>query len=241
MNDQLAAALVAALLCALAGLGVPALIRSVPEPEPDPDAEPLPGEDPDEPKVLYVDLAATRHLTWKAAVAAGVAGAAIGASIGGDWPLLFLLPLVPLGVAMAVVDWRTKYIPNRLVRPALAVTGALVAVCWLVTGDTDDAVRALVSLVVVRSVFWILWWLHAAGMGFGDVRLSAVLGLALGYLGLNQVFFGIWLGFFAFAVPGLLLALVRRDRSLLKAAYPFGPFMLVGALAAVALGGALWS
>ena len=38
---------------------------------------------------------------------------------------------------------------------------------------------------------------------------------------------------------GLLLALVRRDRRLLRAAYPFGPFMVVGALLGVLAGPAL--
>ncbi len=94
---------------------------------------------------------------------------------------------------------------------------------------------------MLRSVFWLLWWIHAAGMGFGDVRLAAVLGLALGYLGWGELLVGSYTGFLVFAVPGVLLALVRWDRSLLKASYPFGPFMLVGALVGVAVGADVWA
>ena len=38
-----------------------------------------------------------------------------------------------------------------------------------------------------------------------------------------------------------MLAIVRRDRALLKSAFPFGPFMLVGALIGVLVGSAIWS
>jgi leader peptidase (prepilin peptidase)/N-methyltransferase len=240
MNDAASAAVVAAALCGLAGLLVPTLIRAVPEPEPDPDDEHGSPEQ-DEPKVLFVDVAATPGLAWKSAVAAAGSGAVVGGSVGWDWSLLFLLPLVPVGVALAVVDWRTKYIPNWLVRPAFALTAVLVGVCWLVTRDNDDVVRALIALAVVRSAFWVLWWVHAAGMGFGDVRLAAVLALALGYLGWQELVVGIYLGFVLFAVPGLLVALVRWDRTLLKVAYPFGPFMLAGALVGVAVGAEVWT
>ena len=81
--------------------------------------------------------------------------------------------------------------------------------------------------MAVRSFFWVLWWFHSAGMGFGDVRLAALLGFALGQLGWGEVVVGAYSGFLVFGLPGLLLAIVRRDRALLKSAFPFGPFMLV--------------
>ena len=78
-------------------------------------------------------------------------------------------------------------------------------------------------------------------MGFGDVRLSAVLGLALGYLGWGELLVGVYSGFLVFGVPGLVVAVVRRDRQLLRTAFPFGPFMLVGALVGIALGPWVWA
>ena len=79
-------------------------------------------------------------------------------------------------------------------------------------------------------------------MGFGDVRLAALLGLALGHVGWAELLVGVYSGFLVFGLPGLLLALVRWDRALLRTAFPFGPFMLVGALlgaAGRAVGGRL--
>ncbi len=52
---------------------------------------------------------------------------------------------------------------------------------------------------------------------------------------------GIYGAFLVFGLGGLAVALVRWDRSRLKAAYPFGPFLLAGALAGVVVGQPLWS
>ena len=120
------------------------------------------------------------------------------------------------------VDFRTRLLPTRMVLPATAAAILLGLVGWAVTADPDDLVRAAVGLVAVRSFFWVLWWFHSAGMGFGDVRLAALLGFALGYLGVGELVVGAYAGFLVFGLPGLLLAVVRRDRALLRSAFPFG-------------------
>jgi leader peptidase (prepilin peptidase) / N-methyltransferase len=82
----------------------------------------------------------------------------------------------------------------------------------------------------------LLWFVRQAGMGFGDVRLSALLGCVLGYVGTGPLFIGLYSAFLLFAVPGLVIAIAKRDRSVLKRAYPFGPFLLVGAWLGVVAG-----
>ena len=237
---HLDAALVSAVCGAVGGWFVPALIGRVPEPTPDP--EPKPDAKPDaHPKEPYAAIAALPGLAWKSALVSAVCAGLVGAAVGPDWALVTLVPLVPLSVALAVVDWRTRLLPTRLVLPATGVAILLGLVGWAVTRDPDDLIRAAVALVVVRSVFWVLWWFHSAGMGFGDVRLSALLGFALGQLGWGEVVVGVYSGFLVFALPGLLLAIFRRDRALLKSAFPFGPFMLGGALIGVLVGSAVWS
>ncbi|MEQ7847398.1 A24 family peptidase [Nocardioides kribbensis] len=266
----------AALGCGLAGLGVPALIRALPEPpapasaaDPPADpaapaatgtleeAEPPHGSTtgagpasaarPDEPpKPLYVDLAARPHLGPWVALVSAMAGGLVARAVLGDgltedtaWALVYALPVVPLCVALAYVDGHTRLLPSRLVLPA---TGALVLLAlgeWAVTGEYDAVLRAGVGLLVARSFYWLLWAVHSAGMGFGDVRLAALLGLVLGRLGVAELVVGVYAGFLVFGLPGLLLALVRRDRALLRAAYPFGPFMVVGALIGVLTGPAV--
>ncbi len=223
-----------ALACAtyglLAGLLVPALIARVPEPEPDPEQEADPGEPP---KELYAEIARSRGLGWKASVATGSVAALLGAAVGWSPALSFLLYLAPVGVALAVVDWRTRLLPTKLIAPSYAVVVALVLVAGWLQPDRDAVVRAGLGWLVAGGSFFVLWFVYPKGMGYGDVRLSGVLGLALGYLGWSELGVGVYAGFLLGAVGGLLLSVLRIvDRK----AYPFGPFMLVGALVGVLLG-----
>lgn len=67
-------------------------------------------------------------------------------------------------------------------------------------------------------------------MGDGDVRLSALLGMYLGWIGPMHVPVGLFLGFLTGAVVGVVAMARGGDR---KTALPFGPFMAVGAVAVV--------
>lgn len=240
--------LVVALVCAVAagagGFAVPGLVRRLPEPPPRPaaaDDERDQPEDEEEPppeerKLPYAEIGARPGLGWRSAVAGALVGGLVGAVVGPDWWLVVLVPLVPVCVALSVIDWYTKLLPTRLVLPATAYAVLAAGAGWALTQQADDLVRGLLGLVIARSLFWVMWFVHSAGMGFGDVRLAALLGVALGHLGWAELVVGIYAGFLVFGLPGLLLAIVRRDRSLLRTAFPFGPFMLVGALLGVLLG-----
>lgn len=219
-----------ATLAGLGGLLVPRLIRALPEPE---TSEAAPGEDPKPP---YVDVGSRLGVVWRSVLAAAVVGAIVGAVVGRDWWLVALVPLVPVCVALAVIDWHTRLLPSRIVLPATAYVLVVALVGWGLSGDPGDLVRAAIGLVAARSVYWLLWFIHSAGMGFGDVRLAALLGFSLGHVGWGELVLGMYAGFLVFGLPGLLLALVRWDRTLLKTAFPFGPFMLVGALIGLVAG-----
>jgi leader peptidase (prepilin peptidase)/N-methyltransferase len=234
VSDPVVAALVAALLCGLGGLAVPAMIRRVPEPEPAP--APREGEPPKEPYAAIADLPG---LGWRSAVAAALVGAVLGAATGLDWSLLWLVPLVPVGVGLSVVDWRTRLLPRRVVWPATGLTVLLVVAVGLANGDRDALVRALLGMVVAFVFFYVLWWVYPAGIGYGDVRLSLVVGLVLAWVGWGALATGLWVGFASFGLPGLVLAVVRWDRSLMKKSFPFGPFMLVGTVVGLVWGTAL--
>ena len=229
-----------ALACALYGLLVgqlvPTLIARIPEPEPDP--MPVDERDAtdklDQPeKVLYADIARRRGLRWRASVATAVVAGLLGAAVGWTPALSFLLYLAPVGVALAVVDWHTRLLPTKVIAPSYAVVAVLAALSAWVEGDLDALVTAGLGWLVAGGTFFLLWFIYPRGMGYGDVRLSGVLGIALGYLGWAELLVGVYAGFVVGAVGGLGLSLLRIvDRK----AYPFGPFMLVGAVVGVLLG-----
>lgn len=216
----------AALACGVAALGVPALIARIPEPDHE-------AEDDRAPKVPYTVIAASPRLAWTSALVAVVVGGSIGFQLGAAWELLYLLPLVPVSVALAVVDWRTQLLPTRVLAPTYLVTIALVLVCWSITRETDHLVDAGLGWLVLGGLYFLLWFIYPPGMGYGDVRLSGVLGIALGYLGWDAVYYGTLAGLIIGGLGGLALSLLKivdRKNS------PFGPFMLLGAWVGVLVG-----
>ena len=227
------AALGAGVVGLVSGAFVPELIARLPEParEPEPELEPVGGSSASgpavEPKQPYVEVAARSGLRWRAAAGGAVAAGLLGARIGWDPALLFLVFLVPVCVALAVVDWHTRLLPTRLIAPSYVVVAALVVVAWILTGDTAALVRSLVGWVASFAFFFVQWFIHPRGLGYGDVRLSGLLGMALGWLGWAPLVLGVLGGFVLGAVGGGLLSLLRVFR---RRHYPFGPFMVLGAL-----------
>lgn len=213
----------------LTGWWVPAIIRWVPEPE-----SPLAGEGDTE-KTTYADIGARQGLRWQTAIASAFAAGLVGGTTG--LPVaLALLPLVPIGVVLAVIDLHTRLLPRIIVLPTTAYLLAALSLVSIVDNESQNLIRGLIGMVIARSLFWLMWRIHAAGMGFGDVRLAALVGLALGYLGWSQLLLGVYAGFLLLGVPGFGIAVIRRDRGYLRLAVPFGPFMLAGAVVGVVFG-----
>jgi leader peptidase (prepilin peptidase)/N-methyltransferase len=80
-------------------------------------------------------------------------------------------------------------------------------------------------------------------MGFGDVKLAAVMGLWVGWLGttyaaaIGLVLWAMLIGFVAGSIIGMVLLAVRRRSKQI----PFGPFLALGTVVAVTLSSGLVS
>ncbi|MFD1213923.1 prepilin peptidase [Arthrobacter sp. GCM10027362] len=162
------------------------------------------------------------------------------AQLGRLWPadplpfcalLAACLYLLAIGFRLGWIDARTHTLPNRIVFPAYAVAPALLATAALAGGGTARLWGMLGGGAALWSFYFLLRFVYPAGMGFGDVKLAGVLGMYLGYLGAGHL---LWATFAAFALGGLYgIVLVALRRGSLKSAIPFGPFMLLGAVAAM--------
>ena len=231
-------ALVVLALGLLVGWFVPRLIGALPEPEPEPEPDADEPEDrtslpPPPPKPLYADLATRPGVSVRTALATGLVGAAIAATTGPDPALVVLLPLVPIGVALAVIDWHTTLLPTRIIAPTYGLVVAAALLAGALDGDRDPVVRAALGWAVMGGFFLVLWLIYPRGLGYGDVRLAGVLGIALGYVGWSTLVVGMYGAFLIGGLGGALLGLLRLvDRK----RFPFGPFMLVAAVLGVVLG-----
>jgi leader peptidase (prepilin peptidase)/N-methyltransferase len=160
--------------------------------------------------------------------------AATGARFAGDWSLPAFLALAAVLVAVAVIDLEHYIVPNRLVRAGLLLGVPLLALAALGEGEGGALGRALLSSLGAAVAMLVIHLVQPRGMGMGDVKLALVLGLHLGWLGVDHVVLGLFLGFLLGAVVGLLLIALRlRGR---KDHVPFAPFLVAGALLAVLVG-----
>ncbi|WP_017591174.1 prepilin peptidase [Nocardiopsis potens] len=178
--------------------------------------------------------AATAVLT---AAAFAALGHAFGGGLGGGSPvaLAALLLLAAVGVPLAVIDARVKRLPNPLVLRSYLPAAALIAAAGLTSGpDWDGLAGALIGGAALYAFYFALWFIHPAGMGWGDVKLSGLLGLYLGWQGIGSVVSATVLAFTVSALLGLGLILLRRANR--KTEIPLGPFMIGGALAVLVLG-----
>lgn len=240
MEWHLVPALACAAIGAASGLLVPRIIGSTPEPEPDPEEKP--GDYPD--KVPYADLATRPRLVAGSVAAGGIAGAALGAALGWSWALPWLLVLLPVGTALAVIDYVTWYLPTRIIRPAYVGVGALVLVASAARPDWRYAAASALGFVLIGGYYGLMRLISPRMMAGGDVRLGALLGLALGPFGLMTLLLSVLLAALSMlaALPVLRVLgnTVEREEGVLgglgKRHLPFGPFLLVGALLAVLLG-----
>ncbi|TFC77450.1 prepilin peptidase [Cryobacterium cheniae] len=152
---------------------------------------------------------------------------------GVAWELPAYLYLALITVVLSVVDIAEKRLPNALVYPSMIVLPVLLAFAAVASGAWPALLGALVGGAALFAFYFVLALISPGGIGMGDVKLAAVIGFALGYLGWTPFLVG---AFGAFLVGGLvsLVALALR-RVTLRSSIPFGPSMLAGAFLGVLL------
>ncbi|MGZ4213894.1 MAG: prepilin peptidase [Actinomycetota bacterium] len=146
-------------------------------------------------------------------------------------------PLLWVLVVLSFIDLEHKLLPNRIVGPSLATGVVLTGVAAALGPGAGAWVRALAGGAVAFGFFLLLAIISPRGMGMGDVKLSSVLGLALGYLGWGRLFVGLLLSFVAGAVGGIGLIAARKAG--MKSEVPFGPYLALGTIVSILFDGPL--
>jgi leader peptidase (prepilin peptidase)/N-methyltransferase len=146
---------------------------------------------------------------------------------GPVWELPAYLYLALVAVVLSLVDIAEKRLPNALVYPSLVALPALLMMASASHGYWSALAGAFFGGAALFALYFVLALVSPSSIGMGDVKLGAVLGLALGYLGWTPLLVG---SVGAFLIGGLvaLVALAAR-RVTLQGSIPFGPSMLAGA------------
>lgn len=158
--------------------------------------------------------------------------------IGADWRLMPALWLIPVGLAVAVIDLRTMIVPTRIVWPAFFVSVALSVAAAAIEGEWMWLRSAAVGLAVLAGPLFVIWFINPRGMGFGDVRLATLLGMNVGLFAGVRPMGAVILTICCMAAAAIIgvvtgvLALGARGR---KAQVPFGPSLIAAAFLCMVL------
>ena len=170
------------------------------------------------------------HGTAIAIVAVTLASASLIALQQSPWLAVVAVALAPVLAAVAVIDLRTHRIPNALTLTAAAVAVLVLGAASVATADGGALLRAAAAVAVVGAFYWLL--ARFAGLGFGDVKLTAVLVFVAGWSDWRTVVAFVLLSHLLAAPVAIWLEVRRRRR-----AVPMGPAFVVGLYVALALTG----
>lgn len=167
----------------------------------------------------------------------------VGKAMVLDFSLLTLIPAFVylsfgwVGVIIILTDLKEMIIPDRATLFLLGL-----AVFWLVWRllaaniQLDDVISSVTASLSTLAGFGVLTGLtKGKGMGLGDVKLAPVLALLVGW---PVTLVGLLLAVFSGAMIGSGLLLTGRHQR--HQPIPFGPFLILGFLLAIAYGQTLW-
>jgi leader peptidase (prepilin peptidase) / N-methyltransferase len=138
------------------------------------------------------------------------------------------LVFVTMLVAITLTDLERRVIPNRVLLVAAVIAAVIAAI-----GDPSSLPERVIAAAAAGGALLLVALAYPKGMGLGDVKLAAVMGLFLG----RNVAPAILVALLAGSVVGLVL-IARHGVAARKRAIPFGPFLALGGVVAL-LGGNL--
>ena len=168
-----------------------------------------------------------------------ISAASSGALISGALGLLAFLYLAAISVVLALIDLDVHRLPDVIVLPALGIGAVLLGTASVLRGDSVALIGAGAGAAALFFFYLAIALVKPGGMGMGDVKLAAPLGVFLGWLGWPTLIVGTFAAFLLGGSVGAVLLLTKRATRTSR--IPFGPFMLAGAWIAIFFGPLLWS
>ena len=175
----------------------------------------------------YCQAAVSRKLLW-VELAAGLIFAVLSWHYGLSPELGIVAFYACLFIVVFVIDLEHELILNKVVYPAMivALLLALVPQPWLTRWIVVNGVaNAALGGGVGFAIFLVIAIVSRGGMGWGDVKLVALIGLAVGF---PLVLFSIILGAILGSIVALALMIAKKRK--FRETLPFGPFLALAAM-----------
>ncbi len=150
----------------------------------------------------------------------GLLSIAVAWHFGFGWQTAAALPLTWALIALSLIDYDHKLLPDNIVLPFVWL-GLLINLNGGFTDLPSAVIGAMAGYLSLWSIFWLFKLITGKeGMGYGDFKLLALLGAWLGWQYLLQI---VLLSSLVGAIVGIGLVLVLgRDRTI---PIPFGPYL----------------
>ena len=150
---------------------------------------------------------------------------------GSGWLGLASLVFAYFLIAMTLIDYDTKTLPDDLTFPLLWL-GLLINLDGTIVPLRDAVIGAMAGYMSLWAVYWLFKLATGKeGMGYGDFKLLAALGAWMGWAMLPTI---IILSSFVGAIVGIsLIVFARRDRN---NPIPFGPYLAAAGMIALLYG-----
>ena len=163
--------------------------------------------------------------------------------IGWRLPSVWALPsylVVATGlVALGAIDLEHHRLPTPVIYATALVATPLLVFASGMTDRWSSLVVAFIGAAACFAAFFAVFLAVPKGMGFGDVRLAALCGGWLGWLGAGVIPVGILAAFVLAGLPAIALLAARRATR--KTRLAFGPFLAAGTVVGICFGRAMLS
>lgn len=157
----------------------------------------------------------------------------VNTSTGGrQLETFLLLVLTAAGIYLAISDYRTQTLPNRVIFPLYTFTAVTLTGMAASSGNWTGLLWAALGGIALWAFYFLLGLTGA--MAYGDVKLAGVIGLYLSWYSWTSPIQATILAF-ALALPHAITIMIKQRHTSEKIRIPFGPYMIAGMIIVGAL------